>query len=606
MANNHSEIEKRLWACADELRAISTLKSSDYSMPVLGLIFLRYADHWFATAEKELADKASGQRVISKEDCQAKGVIYLPPQARFSKLLALPGGEDIGRAINEAMKAVEGENEDLEGVLPKNYNKIESHTLVSLMNNLSAIPVDADGDTFGTIYEYFLGNFARAEGQKGGEWHTPKEVATLLIELVKPQSGMTIYDPCVGTGGTLLEARSYVARTDATDSVIRLYGQESAADTWSLCKIHLLMNGVRDADIRLGHTLRSPQHIVHGKLMTFDRVIANPPFAVSRWHSGEADNDPYCRYCYGIPPRGSADFAFIQHMIASLTPTGSMAVVVPHGVLFRGGPEGRIRKGILEDDLVEAVIGLPPGIFYGLGVAAAVLVINKNKPAERIGKVLFINANRAFGKEDRQNRLRPEDLSRIIATFDAYSTSERYSRVASLNDIRSNSFNLNIPRYADSSPLAGLVTQYSQFAKHTIKDLALEVNSVIGKDGFEDKPNAVYIPMSVNKRATDSLNNLESGHNAFYQVVLNEQAINAYVAQFLGTSVGQHALSVLAQGSIVKRLSKADLQECMIALPSLDDQRGIVCTHQKLAALKDAIGSVSSPLKMSLLTAVVF
>ena len=601
MANNHSEIEKRLWASADELRANSKLKASEYSVPVLGLIFLRYADFKFAIAEKELAGKGSGRRAIGKEDYQAKGVMYLPPQARFSKLLDLPEGQNIGKAINEAMKAVEAENREvgLESVvLPKNYNKIENSTLISLLKTFSQIPMDVEGDMFGKIYEYFLGNFARAEGAKGGEIHAAKEVATLLIELVKPRSGMSIYDPCVGTGNTLLEARRHVTRTDEGGK-LRLFGQEIAPETLALCKMNLLVNGVFDADIRLGNTLTAPQHAAHGKLMEFDRVIANPPFAVPQLHGGELENEPYCRFRYGIPPKSFSDFAFIQHMIASVAPEGAMAVVVPHGVLFRGGSEGRIRQGILEDDLIEAVIGLPPGLFYGTRISAAVLVIKKHKSAERIGKVLFINANREFVQEDRQNRLRHEDLSRIITTLDSYSDSERYSKVVSLDEIRSNSFNLNIPRYADSSPLAGLVTQYSQFAKRTIRELAVEVNSVSGKGRFEDKANAVYVPMMGNKRPTDSLSDLESNHNAFYQVVLNEQAINAYVAQFLGTSVGQHAISVLVQGTVVKRLSKADLQECMIALPSLDNQREIVCTHQKLAALKDAISNIDRELSLN-------
>lgn len=215
MANNHSEIEKRLWASADELRANSKLKSSEYSVPVLGLIFLRYADHRFAQAEKELAAQntkkngGAGRRGIGKEDYQAKGVMYLPPTARFSHLLALPEGQNIGRAINEAMKAVEAENEELKGVLPKSYTKIENSTLVSLLKTFSQLAVDAEGDAFGKIYEYFMGNFARAEGQKGGEFFTPTSLVKLIVQIIEPYHGR-IFDPASGSGGMFVQSADFI------------------------------------------------------------------------------------------------------------------------------------------------------------------------------------------------------------------------------------------------------------------------------------------------------------------------------------------------------------------------------------------------------------
>src|SRR5580704_3058550 len=226
MPANTTEIEKRLWESADEFRANSKLKSSEYSVPVLGLIFLRYADHRFAIAEKELAGKGSGRRVIGKEDYQAKGVMFLPPQARFAKLLNLPEGENIGKAINEAMKAVEAENDDLRGVLPKSYNKIENSTLVSLLKNFAAIPVDAEGDTFGKIYEYFLGNFARAEGQKGGEFFTPTSLVKLIVQIIEPYHGR-IFDPACGSGGMFVQSADFIKAHQNNPSVeLAVYGQE--------------------------------------------------------------------------------------------------------------------------------------------------------------------------------------------------------------------------------------------------------------------------------------------------------------------------------------------------------------------------------------------
>ncbi len=216
--------------------------------------------------------------------------------------------------------------------------------------------------------------------------------------------------------------------------------------------MNMFLHGVMNADIRKGDTLREPQHIQHGMLMTFDRVIANPPFSLKKWGKEEADADPYGRFPYGTPPKDAGDLAFVQHMIASLNAGGVMGVVMPHGVLFRGSSEKEIRKGILEDDLLEAVIGLPPQLFYGTGIPACLLIVNKQKPAERKGNVIFINSELEFEEGKNQNRLRQQDIDHIVATFDACQDEKRYSKVVGLDEIRENDYNLNIRRYADTSP----------------------------------------------------------------------------------------------------------------------------------------------------------
>jgi type I restriction enzyme M protein len=222
--------------------------------------------------------------------------------------------------------------------------------------------------------------------------------------------------------------------------------------TWAICKLNMFLHGFFNADIRKGDTLGEPQHVEHGELMRFDRVIANPPFSLKNWGRELAEHDGYGRYRYGIPPKDAGDLAFVQHMIASLNQQGVMGVVVPHGVLFRGGQEGEIRKGILEDDLVEAVIGLPSGLFYGTGIPAALLIINKNKAMERRGKVLFINAELDYQEGKNQNLLRDDDIEKVVGCFDAYNEIKRFSRVVPIEEIRENDHNLNIRRYADTSP----------------------------------------------------------------------------------------------------------------------------------------------------------
>jgi type I restriction enzyme M protein len=244
MPGNHNEIEKRLWDAADELRANSKLKSSEYSIPVLGLIFLRYADHKFTEAEKHLAKSGAGRRKIGKTDYQAEGVLYLPESARFSTLVNLPEGADVGKAINDAMRAIEAENEDLKDVLPKTYNRLEKDTLVTLLKNFNSIPMDIEGDAFGKIYEYFLGNFAMKEGQKGGEFFTPTSIVKLIVEIIEPFHGR-IFDPACGSGGMFVQSARFVENHKKNpNNEIAIYGEERVAETIRLCKMNLAVHGL--------------------------------------------------------------------------------------------------------------------------------------------------------------------------------------------------------------------------------------------------------------------------------------------------------------------------------------------------------------------------
>lgn len=258
MPANHSEFEKRLWGAADELRANSKLKSSEYSVPVLGLIFLRYADHKFAEAEKKLSTQGTGRRKVGKTDYQAQGVLFIPEAARFATLLNLPEGTDIGKAINEAMKAIETENDDLRDVLPKTYNRLDKNLLVSLLKNFSAIPMNIEGDAFGKIYEYFLGKFAMAEGQKGGEFFTPTSIVKLIVEIIEPYRGR-ILDPASGSGGMFVQSAAFVEHHRKSVNEISIYGQEKVAETIRLCKMNLAVHGL-SGDIRQANTYYEDGH----------------------------------------------------------------------------------------------------------------------------------------------------------------------------------------------------------------------------------------------------------------------------------------------------------------------------------------------------------
>jgi type I restriction enzyme M protein len=272
MPANHTDLEKTLWSAADELRANSKLKSSEYSVPVLGLIFLRYADHKFNLAKAKLTNQSTGRRTIGKADYQAQGVLYLPESARFSHLQQLPEGANIGKAINDAMKAIEAENDDLKGVLPQNYTRLDKDLLVSLLKNFAAVPMDIDGDAFGKIYEYFLGKFAMSEGQKGGEFFTPISIVKLIVEIIEPFHGR-ILDPACGSGGMFVQSAAFVERHQKSAiSELSIFGQEKTEETIRLCKMNLAVHGL-SGDIKDGNAYYVDRH---------DSVGAQQSFTLSR------------------------------------------------------------------------------------------------------------------------------------------------------------------------------------------------------------------------------------------------------------------------------------------------------------------------------------
>src|SRR5260370_1424487 len=305
MPANTTELEKRLWGAADELRANSKLKSSEYSVPVLGLIFLRYADHKFAAAKAKLTSQGSGRRTIGKADYHAQGVLYLPASARFSNLLQLPEGADIGKAINDAMRAIESDNEDLNDVLPRTYNRLDKQLLVSLLKNFAGVPMDIEGDAFGKIYEYFLGKFAMTEGQKGGEFFTPTSIVKLIVEIIEPYQGR-IYDPASGSGGMFVQSAEFVERHKKKATDISIYGQEKVDETIRLCKMNLAVHGLSGA-IRQGNTYYEN---IHKSVSTFDFVMANPPFNVNGVDKERLKDDP--RYPFGLPKADNANYIWMQ------------------------------------------------------------------------------------------------------------------------------------------------------------------------------------------------------------------------------------------------------------------------------------------------------
>ena len=453
-----AQLEQYLWSAADILRG--SIDSSDYKTCIFGLLFLkRLSDRFEEEAQKLIAEGVSDTVAWTDPD---EHQFFVPDRARWGTIQRT--ATNIGETLNKACAALEEQNSALEGVLAGiDYNderklgdaRNRDTVLARLVQHFSEVSFRndrmAEPDLLGRAYEYLIEQFADDAGKKGGEFYTPRMVVKLIVELLAPTERMRICDPTAGSGGMLIECAHHIERKDGNPRNLTLHGQEKNLSTWAICKMNMLLHGLPDARIEKGDTIRDPKLVDEGELLLYDRVIANPPFSLDEWGRDVAESDSYARFRFGVPPKTKGDLAFVQHMVAVLNTSGRLGVVMPHGVLFRGSAEGKIRRRLLQEDLFEAVIGLAPNLFYGTGIPASILVLNRDKPAARRGKVLFIDASGEFEEGSNQNRLRDDDVEHIASTFHAYSDVEKYARVVSLPEIEQNDWNLNISRYVDTS-----------------------------------------------------------------------------------------------------------------------------------------------------------
>ena len=393
------DIADRLWETADELRANSHLKAAEYSIPVLGLIFLKFADSRFTQAEAELAGSSTGRREIGKADYQAKGVLYLPEQSRFANLLQLKEGDNLGKAINDAMAAIEEENPALKGVLPRTYQSLTNDTLVSLLRSVNAILGDIEGDAFGKVYEYFLGKFAVAEGAKGGEYFTPTSIVRLIVEIIEPFNGK-ILDPACGSGGMFVQSARFVEEhRNGKTGRLSIYGQERVEETVRLCKMNLAVHGL-EGQISQSNTYYEDPFKSVGQ---FDYVMANPPFNVNKIDKAKLEGDR--RFPFGLPKADNGNYIWIQAFYSALNDKGRAGFVMANSAADAGGTELEIRKKLIAEKAVDVIVAVGSNFFYTVTLPVTLWFLDRGKRGtEREDKVLFIDARKIFRQIDRAHR----------------------------------------------------------------------------------------------------------------------------------------------------------------------------------------------------------
>ena len=448
---SRDELGSWLWGAADILRgAVSADDYGDFILPLL--FYKRLSDNYSFEYGHRL--EKYGEEKVAKDPMFYRAVVPYGGLWEDVRKTAI----NIGSKLNDVLNKIATLNPKLDRVINRtdfnNPNAIPEERLIRLIEHLSQKNLangNVSPDILGDGYEYLLKKFNEVAPTRAGEFYTPREVVKVLVDCLKPEEGMGVYDPCCGSGGMLIESYYYLKEKGLDPKKLFLYGQELNDNTWAIAKMNEFLHDM-EAEIVQGDTFVNPKFLNAGGLKTFDIVIANPMWNQKGFKQYQED-DQYGRFKYGVTTNSSADWGWIQHMLTSLKPKGRMGIVLDQGALFRGGAERRIRKGVLEDDLVECVVTLPEKLFYNTGAPGCLIILNKEKPEERKGQVLFIYAAESYGRLSNMNQLREDDIRRIINTYDAFRDSEKYSRSVGLDEVEENGWNLSVTRYVDTFDL---------------------------------------------------------------------------------------------------------------------------------------------------------
>ena len=448
-------VENIVWKACDTFRG--SIDSSLYKDYILSMLFVKYLSDFAKEKIKELESKYSGDKLKRRLE---RMNYKISKDASFEYLLKNKEAPNIGEIINTALRKIEKDNpQKFDGIFnnidfndsnkfgeTKTRNAILKHLLEDFSDSELDLSPSAlqNNDVMGDAYEYLISNFASDAGKKGGEFFTPPEVSTLIAKIVSDRTGVKICDPTCGSGSLLIKVNKEIGRENCT-----IYGQEKNSQTFALCRMNMYLHEIGDeAKIEWGDTIKEPKFTDKGELRKFDVVVANPPFSLDKWGEEIALNDKYNRFEFGVPPKSKGDLAFLLHMINSMKENGITAVVMPHGVLFREAGEGFIREKIIENNLIDTIIGLPPNLFYGTSIPACIIVLKNNRKNKDI---FFIDASEEYDKGKRQNKLREEDISKILTAYRKRKDILKYCRAVSFEEIKANNYNLNISRYLISA-----------------------------------------------------------------------------------------------------------------------------------------------------------
>ena len=485
------QLKKHLWDAAEIL--YGQLDPSEYRKPIMTMMFLKRLSDQFEEKAEKIEIKLKNKKAAWEDPDYH--TFFVPKECRWNEVVAT--FENIGEKLDTICQKLERQNPQLEGVLTNvSYNDKKMYPddlllkLITHFNKKRLRNSDLENeDAFGQAYEYLLEQFADTAGKKAGEFFTPREVVKTMIEILAPSEKMKICDPTCGSGGMLIWSRKYVEEHHQNPKNITLHGQERNYGNYGMCKMNMILHGIENFRIEHENVLTTPLLVENGKLLKYDLVIANFPFSMD-WENSKAANDPHGRFEFGIPPsKGKADFAFIQHMYSSLNNKGKAAIISSQGVLFRGGEEARIREAMISQDVVEAIIALPQGLFYGTPIPGCIWILNKSKEEKRKNKILFIYAAKDYLEGKNRNKLRDEDTIKIVRAFRDFKDIDKYCHIADLEELKENEYNLNVPRHVDISEpeeevdIQATIDELKKLDKNR-EDLELKVKQDLKELGF--------------------------------------------------------------------------------------------------------------------------